>query len=194
MTVLVALAMCVPLVVGGRVVMVATRDERPPADALIVLGAAASGGVPGRVLESRLDHARELYEAGVAPVIVTAGGTGDGQPLSEAQAGADWLIDHGVPAEAVIVVGSGADTLTSLEAVNRDTRSFGWSAVVLVSDPWHSYRARAMATDVGLPVVGTSPTSNGPNVTSGKRIAFNLVRETVAFIVYRVDTVTSALR
>jgi uncharacterized SAM-binding protein YcdF (DUF218 family) len=182
------LAVLVPVAVGVRVVQVAQRDDREPVDAIVVLGAAATNGVPGRVLRERLQHALDLYTAGVAPVVVTAGGVGEGQRLSEAEVGAQWLVERGVPAAGVVAVGSGGNTLTSLQAVAAEQRARGWESVLLVSDPWHLYRTGAMAEDVGLPVAGTSPVPGGPNVDDRGRAAFNVVRETAAFLVYRAGT------
>ncbi len=193
MTLLLAFAMLVPVAVAARVIQVAGRDDRSPVDVIVVLGAAAAAGRPGEVLEARLDHARELYLAGTAPVIVTAGGTGESQDVSEAAAGAAYLTDNGVPAEAVIAVEVGGDTLSSLQAVRDQAAISGWTSMVLVTDPWHSYRAQAMARDVGLPVTATSPTHTGPNVTSGERVVFNVVRETAAFIAYRVESLAAPL-
>ena len=42
-------------------------DSHEPAQAIVVLGAAQYDGRPSPVLEARLAHAIELYEAGVAP-------------------------------------------------------------------------------------------------------------------------------
>ncbi|MGF1662679.1 MAG: YdcF family protein [Kineosporiaceae bacterium] len=189
---LLLLALLVPVVVGARVVQVAQRDDRGAVAAVVVLGAAATNGVPGDVLRARLEHALDLYSAGVAPVIVTAGGVGEGQRLSEAEVGGRWLAERGVPAEAVVAVGSGGNTLTSLQAVAAEQRVRGWESVLLVSDPWHLYRTGAMAEDVGLPVAGTSPVPGGPNVDDRGRAAFNVGRETVAFLVYRAGTLAAA--
>jgi len=186
---LLVLALVVPLAVMVRVVLVAQRDAQGPVDAVVVLGAAATNGVPGRVLEARLEHTLDLWSAGAAPVVVTTGGVGEDQRLSEAEVGAHWLTHRGVPDDAVVAVGSGGDTLTSLQAVAAEQRARGWRSVILVSDPWHLYRAGAMADDVGLPVAGTSPVRGGPNVDDRGRAAFHVVRETAAFLAYRAATV-----
>src|ERR1700742_552730 len=53
-----------------------TRDEAQTADVILVLGAAEYHGRPSPVLRARLDHALELYNAGLAPRIMTTGGAG----------------------------------------------------------------------------------------------------------------------
>src|SRR3989337_1904546 len=63
------------------------RDEARTADAIVVLGAAQYNGTPSQIYEARLDHAVDLYEAGVAPVLVVTGGKAEGDLTPEAAAG-----------------------------------------------------------------------------------------------------------
>ncbi len=145
------------------------------------------------MLEARLAHARALYEAGYAPRIVTTGGFGRDRTISEAGAGAEWLISHGVPAEAVVVVPEGGDTVSSLAAVRKVQLDAAWSSVLLVTDPQHTHRSVAMADHVGLDVVGASPTSSGPNADgSPGRYGFFVVRETLAYLSWRGELVAAA--
>ena len=60
------------------------RDERPAADAIVVLGAAQYDGRPSPVFAARLDHAVELYHAGVAPRLIVTGGKAEGDRTTEA--------------------------------------------------------------------------------------------------------------
>ena len=114
------------LVVGGtgfRVWQVARGDDRTNADVVLVLGAAQYAGTPSKVLEARLRHAKDLYDEGVAPYIVTTGGNKPGDTYTEATAGVRWLTEHGVPEDHVIPVGEGSDTLGSIKAAaERDPR------------------------------------------------------------------------
>ena len=43
------------------VLVVSQQDQRRPADAIVVLGAAQYNGRPSPVLKARLDHAADLY-------------------------------------------------------------------------------------------------------------------------------------
>ena len=138
------------LIVGGtvfRVWQVARVDDRGKADVVVVLGAAQYDGTPSAVLGSRLDHAARLWRDGVAPVIVTVGGRRVGDTYTEAQAGRNYLASYGVPEAAVVQIGEGRDTLESLRAVARRASTAGWHTAVIVSDPWHSLRARTMSDD-----------------------------------------------
>ncbi|OLF18760.1 YdcF family protein [Actinophytocola xanthii] len=175
------------LVVGGtgfRVWQVARVDDRDRADVVLVLGAAQYGGRPSKVLEARLSKARNLYEAGVAEHIVTTGGRQPGDEYTEAQASAIWLTDQGVPEDAVIDVGEGNDTLGSLRAAAQEITERGWRSAVIVSDPWHSLRARTMAADLGLDA-WTSPTHTGPIVQTRQTQIRYILRETAALLYYR---------
>lgn len=177
------------LVVGGtafRVWYVARADERPQADAIVVLGAAQYNGTPSKILEARLRHAYDLYEAGVAGHIVTSGGSQAGDAFTEAQASTNWLVSRGVPAEAIVTVGIGNDTLRTLSAVSDSVGAQGWNSIVLVSDPWHSLRAATMAEDVGMEVA-TSPTHSGPVVQTREIQARYIFRETGALLYYRLS-------
>jgi uncharacterized SAM-binding protein YcdF (DUF218 family) len=183
-----AVVVLVVLVTGWtafRVWQVAREDSRKHADAIVVLGASQFDGRPSAVFRSRLDHAKVLYDAAVAPTVVTVGGNRAGDRFTEGAAGASYLRDNGVPSADVVEVGSGKDTLTSLEAVARLARQHSWHDVVLVTDPWHSFRARAMAGEVGLHAE-TSPTRSGPAVHGRAGEARYIARETVAYLYYKV--------
>ena len=176
------------LVVGGtmvRVWQVARIDDRDSADVVVVLGAAQYDGTPSAVLSSRLDHAARLWRDGVAPVIVTVGGRRPGDTYTEAEAGRNYLASYGVPPSAVVPIGEGRDTLESLRAVSRRAGPAGWHTAVIVSDPWHSLRARTMADDLGL-TAWTSPTRSGPIVQTRLIQARYIVRESAALLHYRL--------
>lgn len=176
------------LVVGGtafRVWQVARVDDRRAVDAVVVLGAAQYSGEPSAILAARLRHAQQLWSDGVAPRIVTTGGSRVGDAFTEAEAGRRYLLDRGVPAEAVVAVGQGADTLGSLRAVAGVAETDGWSSALVVSDPWHSLRARTMARDSGLQA-WSSPTRSGPVVQTRETQIRYIVRETGALLYYRL--------
>ena len=181
---LAAVVLLAVLVVGGVATSIwwtARGDDRTPTDAILVLGASQFDGRPSSVLEARLEHAKRLYEQGVAPVVVTVGGGRPGDRFTEADAGATYLRDRGV--EEVVAVGEGSDTLQSIQAAERVLAERGWESVTVVTAPWHSKRSRAMARDAGLEA-RTSPTRAGPSVrTRGTQVRY-IARETAAFLYY----------
>ncbi|MEV0699487.1 YdcF family protein [Saccharopolyspora sp. NPDC050389] len=186
--VLIGALLMVLLVIGGtafRVWQVARADDRRPVDIVIVLGAAQYHGKPSDVLAARLEQALELYQDGLTKYIVTVGGRLPGDAFTEAQASKNWLTDNGVPAEKIVDVDVGSDTLGSLQAVADISEQRGWASALIVSDPWHSLRARTMASDFGLEA-WASPARSGP-VVQTREVQFKyIVRETGALLYYRL--------
>jgi uncharacterized SAM-binding protein YcdF (DUF218 family) len=162
----------------------ARQDSRPGSDAIVVLGSAQYNGVPSSIFEARLEHALALYEADVAPVIVTVGGKKTGDQFTEAEAGRDYLADAGVPSDALLAVPGGVDTLESMKLVASTFRDRGWTTAVLVTDPWHAMRAERMADDSGIEA-SSSPTRQGPAVQTRTTQFKYILRETAAYLLYR---------
>lgn len=156
------------LVVGGvwlRIATVATTDDRTPTQAIVVLGAAQYNGKPSPVYRARLDHARELYRAGVAPLVVTIGGGQHGDRTTEGASGKKYLADRGIAEDALLAVPTGSDTLTSLEALTAVLAARKIDRITIVTDPPHAHRAELIARDFGL-TARLSPVSDGPATQS----------------------------
>lgn len=180
-----ALLLLTVVVVGVtafQVWRVARHDERPKSDAIVVLGASQFNGKPSTVFRARLQHAKKLYDAGVAPRVITLGGGAPGDRTTEAAAGKQFLEERGVDA---LALGEGRNTLQSLEALRIEFRAQGWKTAVLVTDPWHELRARRMATDLGIDAA-TSPTRTGPAVRDRATEFRYVTRETAAYLYYRI--------
>jgi uncharacterized SAM-binding protein YcdF (DUF218 family) len=161
----------------------ARSDQARPAEAIVVFGTAQYNGVPSPVLAARLDHAIELYRRDLAPVIVVTGGNQPGDEFTEATASANYLIQRGVPDEAVLREVSGTSSWQSLAAAANFLGDRQIHEVLLVSDPFHSFRIRAMASELGLDG-HSSPTKTSP--IRGMTEARYMVRETVAVALGRV--------
>ncbi len=147
---------------------VSRRDERLPADAIVVLGAAQYNGRPSPVLRARLDHAVTLYRAGLAPTIVVTGGIGAGDRVSEAAVGHRYLRDRKVPSAALAVRPDGRTTEESMRSVAEWAREREFDRVLLVSDPFHMARLRLEARRMGL-AAHTSPTATSPILLGSRR-------------------------
>lgn len=149
------------LALGVLITRQAGRDEARPSDAIIVLGAAQWDGKPSPVLQARLDHAYDLYKAGFAPQIIVTGGVGTGDQYSEGEVGRRYLIAKGVPARAVLAENRGQDSFASMIGAARLMQQNGGTRALIVSDGFHLYRLKRIATDLGLSAV-TSPTQTSP--------------------------------
>lgn len=134
-------------------------DPLPPrADAIVVLG---GGGTHG----ARESGAADLYRAGLAPVVVTTGGPVAGErEATYAQWSIERLVRRGVPRTAVLPTFTGESTLTDARGVRAMAEARGWRHLVVVTDDWHSRRARVVfgrAFD-GSPVAYAFAPASGP--------------------------------
>ena len=145
------------LLSAAGVFWVASRDGAVAADAIIVLGAAQYQGKPSPVLRTRLDHAIGLYARGLAPRLVLTGGIAEGDTESEAAVSREYALRAGVPDSAILLENDGRTTGQSLRAVGRLLGARGMQRAILVSDPFHLFRASLVARRQGLEVL-TSPT------------------------------------
>lgn len=147
----------------------ASRDDGArQAEAIVVLGAAQYDGTPSPALRARLEHALELYEQGLAPMIVVTGGRQEGDRFTEATSGYNYLRDRGVPDDAILKEVKGASTYESMAAASRLLGADGITDVVLVSSPAHAKRLAGIAGDVGLKAV-ISPTDTQPGIREYSR-------------------------
>lgn len=144
-----------------RIWDVGNRDDRQEVDAIVVLGAAQYNGRPSAILKSRLDHAIDLYEAGLAPYIVVTGGKAEGDRTTEAAAARSYALANGVPERAILVEDRGRTTLESIRGVATLIRDGGLATTLFVSDRTHMLRVLHIARDEGLTALG-SPTATSP--------------------------------
>lgn len=153
---------------------ISRRDDRRPADVIVVLGAAQYNGRPSPVLAARLDHALDLYRARLAPTIVVTGGIGDGDRMSEATVGHRYLKARAVPETAIVVRPDGRTTEESMLSVAEWLHDRELRRVLLVSDPFHMARLRLEARRVDLEAF-TSPTATSPILPgSGREVRYLL--------------------
>ena len=134
----------------------AYEDQAAAADVICVFGAAEYDGRPSPVLRARLDHALALYEHGIAPVVLTLGGSAPGDKFSEGQVGQAYLMANGVPGHAIIAETESRTTQESAERIIAIARTNNFHRIVVVSDPAHVFRIREMFRVAGMPVL-TSP-------------------------------------
>ncbi|HET6770276.1 MAG TPA: YdcF family protein [Actinomycetota bacterium] len=154
------------------------------ADVIIVLGAAHYGGQPSPVFRGRLDHGSLLYRNHFADRIVVVGAKRPGDTLSEAEAGANYLVESGVPPYDVSISPRGETTYESLKAAANFMEARDMESAFLVSDPWHNLRIRRMARDLGIEGY-VSATWHSAAKSQSTRLS-GYARETFAYLYYRM--------
>jgi len=159
-------------------------DEAAPADVICVFGAAEYAGRPSPVLRARLDHALALYEHGIAPVVLTLGGSAPGDAFSEGQVGEAYLEANGVPEKAIIAETQSRNTEEQARRIVAIARANGYKRVVIVSDPAHLFRIREICASEGLAVL-TSPRQQVAAVGSASEWQ-QVWHEIVAYTLWRM--------
>jgi vancomycin permeability regulator SanA len=153
-------------------------------DAIVVLGAAQYDGVPSPVFAGRLDHAVLLFEQGRADVVIVLGGNQPGDRTTEAEAGRDYLGEHGVPWEAIVALPVGDSSYTSMRAAARAMREDDLTSAFLVSDPWHNARIQRMASDLGIDGYASATWTSAARTEETRLPGY--ARETIAYLYYLV--------
>ena len=163
------------------------KDERPRVDAIVVLGAAQYDGRPSAIYEARLAHALDLWSGGVAPLLVFTGGKEPGDRFTEGGTGARWAMERGVPQRAVVVEEQSRTTYQNLagarRALERRHPGRGRHRIVVVSDPFHMFRAVRQAADLGMDA-HPSPTRTSPLSASRLKLTELVLREDLAIAGY----------
>ena len=157
---LLRLALLAVLWLGGVaawIVHVGGRDQAGPADAIVVLGAAAYDIRPSPVFTERIRHGIDLYERGYAPTLVFTGGYGDGARFSESQVARRFAVRAGVPEDAILIETLSRTTRQNLSRSRDLLSEHGLQRVIVVSDPLHMARALRLSRELGIDALG-SPT------------------------------------
>lgn len=153
-----------------------TYDE----DALIVLGAGLIDGDKVSVsLKLRLDSAISYYNKNNNAIIVVSGGQGSDEKISEALAMKNYLLEHDIPSDSIIMEDKSTSTLENFTFSKNilDNILKPDYKVAFVTSDFHVFRANKYAKKVGL-----NPThyyAKTPITT----IPINYTREAIAVVV-----------
>ncbi len=181
-----AVVIAYPAFLAFRIWQQSRVDEVRRADAIVVLGAAQYDGEPSPVFEARLDQAEYLYSEDLAPRIVVTGGKQEGDRFSESEVGREYLVTQGVPDEVILSEDEGTTTLESLTNVHEMAADNDIDTVLLVSDPLHSERIKAISTDLGFDEAYASWTSYTRLNRSRETKLNELLHEVAALAAYEV--------
>ena len=183
---LVAVTVCVAVYLAYIVQQIhatSNLEEARPADVIVIMGAAEYRGRPSPVLKARLDHGLQLYQRGLAPIIVTTGGAGGDPVFTEGEVGRAYLARQGIPSEAIIVEPEGESTVHSTAAVAEIMNRMNLRTAILVSDGYHIFRAKKMLESRGFKVFG-SPRPSAP--PGGWKELWLYIRQSVAYLLWQI--------
>ncbi len=140
-------------------------DAVPEAQAIVVLGGAIGGAYPPVQPElnltnqsDRVLHAARLYLAGKAPLIIVTGGNQPwtGEAENESQAIARFLMQLGVPEEAIRTEGRSLTTYENAVYTRELAAGEGIDRILLVTSALHMPRAAPVFRRLGFDVVAAA--------------------------------------
>jgi uncharacterized SAM-binding protein YcdF (DUF218 family) len=170
------------ILISREIVHESTKQEVHSADAIVVFGAAEYAGRPSPVLRARLDHAFELFQQGVAPVVITTGGAAADPSFSEGGVGHDYLMHRGIPEASLIAETQGSDTAHSAERVATIMHTNHMQSCVAVSDAYHVFRIRRLLEHEGVQVSVAPRPDSIPHSVWTRTIA--LLRESASYMLW----------
>ncbi len=144
----------------------------------------------------RLDRSISLYSESENATIIVIGGKRDGDRITEAQAGRDYLLNKGVPPASVILEDRSRHTLENLRETRdilekmTSTGSDSTYPVALVSNRYHLARCGMIARGLGIRHVLCPAEDSLPSDVS---TVLNLVVEAFFVHWYKVGDLFSTL-
>lgn len=150
------LAVCLAVLVILEIPII--RDthtsQNPRADYAIVLGAGVQGTLPSRSLTDRLNAALDYLETYPETIAVLSGGQGPGEKISEARCMFDWLTQHGIAPERLLLEDAATSTEENLRFSFALIEKQGGTTerLAIVSSDYHLHRAKILAQDLGCTI------------------------------------------
>jgi uncharacterized SAM-binding protein YcdF (DUF218 family) len=167
-----------------RIVRQSALDEARSADAIVVFGAAEYYGKPSPVFRARLDHAFDLFQQNLAPMVITTGGSGKEVRFSEGGVGRDYLASKGIGDRHLIAETQGDNSAESAERVAHIMRTNGMTSCIAVSDSYHLFRIKRLLQSYGLTVY-TSPRPEFAPKSRWQRWQ-SVLREALSYVLWRL--------
>lgn len=157
-----------------------------PADAVVVLGAAAWGKNPSPVFKERINYGVKLYEEGYAPKLIFTGGTPiEGYP-TEAAVAARYAGKKGIKQADMLLETQSRDTYENLYNTRILAEQNDVSSMIVVSDPHHLARAHFIADDLNMQVqTAPTPTSRYNDSNTKKQLTL-WVQESFLLLLYQI--------
>jgi len=142
----------------GQVLSGSRDDLHGDPKAMIILGCQVKDWGPSVMLQDRLDEALEYLEEHPDLIVVVSGGQGSDEPTTEAQAMADYLEEHGISREKILLEDRSHNTMQNFAYSKELLEQQGYDleqGILVVSNGFHLTRARMLAGRAGFVEVST---------------------------------------
>lgn len=142
----------------------AAQKPEPDADYIVVLGAAVYGENPSITLQHRLEGAARYLDANPQAKAVVSGGQGEGEDISEAECMRRYLVEHGIAADRILLEDQSTSTKENLAFSKAVIEADGGDAsrIAIISSAYHLYRAKRMASALGMDAIGVAGSDGYP--------------------------------
>lgn len=127
-----------------------TAYKPEKADVIIIPGA-KTGSLS---LYYRCDRALELYEQGFAQHIIATGAKGDDEWRTEARDAVEYLVERGVPREAIALDEHSCTTEQNLQNARDIMQARKWDSAIIATSDFHVYRCMQLARKLGIDASG----------------------------------------
>ena len=140
------------------------------------MGAQVRDDGPSKVLQYRLDAAQHYLKENPETVCIVSGGQGVNEPCTEAEAMAEYLVEHGIDKNRIILEDVSKNTMENI----RNSKTFidvASDAVGIVTNNFHMFRAVKLAEAQGL--------ENVYGIAAGSNIIYlpnNVLRECLGIV------------
>lgn len=114
-------------------------------EVMVILGCQVKPWGPSILLQDRLDKALDYLKDHPNMTVVVSGGQGADEHISEAQAMADYLMEHGLSAEQLILEDQSYNTVQNLSNTRQLLERLGYDTrqdIAVVSNGFHLTRVR----------------------------------------------------
>ena len=138
----------------GLIIYQSLNSNEAKSDFVLVLGAQVNGDKVSASLKYRLDAAYEIYEKHPDSIFIVSGGQGEGENDSEAYYMENYLINKGIPEQQIICENQSLNTYENIKFSKQIMDDFSDDNydVIIVSNAFHTFRAKFLAQQQGLDV------------------------------------------
>lgn len=166
--------------------MFTESDKLPEHRVALVLGTSnkTTAGLPNQFFERRMDTAAELYKIGKIDHFILSGDNRSmfyNEPIEMRKA----LVSRGVPVNAITLDYAG---LRTLDSVVRSKEIFGQDKIIIITQPFHSYRALFISNYYNIDAVAMVASDPGLEISFKVRIREYFARTKAVLDLYILKT------
>ncbi|MET0065871.1 MAG: YdcF family protein [Candidatus Thiodiazotropha sp.] len=149
---LMAAAVGIPLLISTAYIYRTARAQGTGCDhkSLLVFGKRLRNGQIDSDYESRLARVLTQMQQDAQTRLLLVGGVAPGEQLSEAQAGRDYLVSHGISADRLHLEQESQNTLENLRHARSLLEQQHAFPVTLISNRYHLARISTIANSLGM--------------------------------------------